>query len=50
MITEKLRVNYQLSFQKANETILNPVFTAEGMDDKGTKLVIVMDAPAGVGA
>lgn len=37
------------SFQKANETILNPVFTAEGMDDKGTKLTIVMEAPAGVG-
>lgn len=38
------------SFKPDSETILNPVFTAEGMDDEGTQLVIIMQKPAGVGA
>lgn len=38
------------SFQKSNETILNPVFTAEGMDDDGTKMAIVMQKPEAAAA
>lgn len=37
----------QFSFQPGAETILNPTFTAEGLDEDGTKLIIVMDKPGG---
>lgn len=40
----------QMAFQPGAETILNPTFTAQGMDEDGTKLIIVMQKPAAQGA
>ena len=37
-----------IAFAPGAETVLNPTFTAEGMDDEGTKLIILMDDPAAV--
>lgn len=34
-----------IAFAPGAETVLNPTFTAEGMDDEGTKLIILMDDP-----
>lgn len=46
IIAGKNTAELQLQFQPGAETVLNPTFTAHGMDDDGTKLLIVMDKPA----
>lgn len=47
IIAGKNTAELQFAFQPGTETILNPTFTAEGLDDDGTKLIIVMDKPKG---
>ncbi|EJX01709.1 hypothetical protein EVA_10182 [gut metagenome] len=49
MIMGKNNNELAFSFKPDGETILNPVFTAEGMDNDGTKLVIMMNPPKGAG-
>lgn len=47
IIAGKNTAELQFAFQPGTETILNPTFTAEGLDDDGTKLIIIMDKPKG---
>ena len=47
IIAGKNTAELQFSFQPGAETILNPTFTAEGLNEDGTKLIIVMDKPGG---
>ena len=46
ILVGKNTASLSLQFQPGSETILNPTFTAEGMDDDGTKLLIIMQKPA----
>lgn len=47
IVMGKNTAELSLSFAPGSETILNPTFTAEGLDDAGTKLIVYFKKPKG---